>query len=171
MVKAYESAGFSVHSVAFFQAEVYGGADIGPNDVAFPFDSPFRLYRGENVPPLADFMMGPFSVEDEGIFGRVARGIVSDVLVIQIEQPWLYPLARKLQSDVPHCRGALLVFSSQNIEAPMKRDILRASGLGPVTDQAFADIDALEREAARDSDLCLAVTAEDWNVLAALWCA
>jgi hypothetical protein len=165
MVKAYESAGFSVHSVAFFQAEVYGAADIGPNDVAFPFDSPFRLYRGDYVPPLADFMMGPFSAEDEGAFGQVARGIVSDVQVIQIEQPWLYPLARRLRSDVPHCRGALLVFSSQNIEAPMKRDMLLARGLGPAADQACADIDALEREAIRQSDLCLAVTAEDGAVL------
>jgi hypothetical protein len=154
-----------VHSVAFFQAEVYGAADLGPNDVAFPFDSPFRLYRGEYVPPLADFMMGPFSVGDEGVFGRVARGIDSAVQVIQIEQPWLYPLARRLQSDVPHCRDALLVFSSQNIEAPMKRDMLRARGLGAVCEQASADIDALEREAARQSDLCLAVTAEDGAVL------
>ena len=168
MVKAYESAGLSVHSVAFFQAEVYGAADIGPNDVAFPFDSPFRLYRGDYVPPLADFMMGPFSAEDEGAFGQVARGIVSDVQVIQIEQPWLYPLARRLRSDVPHCRGALLVFSSQNIEAPMKRDMLLARGLGPAADQACADIDALEREAIRQSDLCHAVTAEDGAVLECL---
>lgn len=165
MASAYETAGFTVRSVGFYQPEAYGEIDVGPNDVPFPIHSRFRLYRGERSPWLADFLTGLFAASDESAFHKVARSFVSNVQVIQIEQPWLYPLARRLQSEVPQCRGALLVFSTQNIEAPMKRDILRTLGGGLVSEQAIADIDALEQEAAQQSDLCLAVTAEDAEVL------
>jgi hypothetical protein len=151
--------------VAIFQAEVYGGADVGPDDIPFPFESPLRIYQGVPVPALADFLMGPFSVEDDATFRRVARAIDSPVHVIQVEQPWLYPLAHRLREEIPACRNALLVFSSQNIEAPMKRDMLDALGYGPLSDRAFADIDALERQAACASDLCLAVTTKDGKAL------
>lgn len=165
MAVAYKTAGFAVRSVGFYQPDAYDEIDIGPNDVPFPMDSRFRLYRGERSPWLADFLTGLFATSDERVFHKIALGFASNVQVIQIEQPWLYPLARKLQLEVPQCRGALLVFSTQNIEAPMKRDILRKLGGGLVSEQAIADIDALEQEAAQQSDLCLAVTAEDAEVL------
>lgn len=165
MVRAYEAAGFTVHPVGFYQPEAYGSLDIEPNDVPFPMDSPFRLYHGKHSPWLADFLMGLFAASDGNVFHKVAQCFDSNVEIIQFEQPWLYRLARRLQLEVPQCRGALLVFSSHNIEAPMKSDILHSLEGGEVSEQAIADIDALEQEAAQQSDLCLAVTAEDGQVL------
>jgi glycosyltransferase involved in cell wall biosynthesis len=165
MVRAYEAAGFTVRSVSFCQPEAHSQLDIGTNDVHFPMDSPFRRYRGEFSPYLTDFCIGLFAASDNKVIQKIARTITSDVQVIQFEQPWLYGLARRLKLEMHQCRSALLVFSSHNIEAPMKREILQTIGNGVVSEETIADIDALEHEAALQSDLCLAVTAEDAEVL------
>ncbi|MGX4643835.1 glycosyltransferase [Massilia sp. SYSU DXS3249] len=165
MVRVYEAAGFDVHPVGFYQAEAYEAADIGPDDVAFPGDSPFRNYRGVPMPALSDFLMGPFSVASDTVFRQVAGALPGPVDVIQIEQAWLYPLARWLQLESPLCRDAMLVNSSHNIEAPMKRAILGQQYEPALIEQAVADMAAIEAELARDAALSLAVTREDAETL------
>lgn len=165
MVRVYEAAGFDVHPVGFYQAEAYEPADIGPYDVAFPADSPFRHYRGVPMPALSDFLMGPFSVASDRVFRQVADALPGPVDVIQIEQSWLYPLAHWLQLESPLCRGALLVNSSHNIEAPMKRAILGQQYEPALIEHAVADMSAIESELAREAALSLAVTTGDAEVL------
>lgn len=165
MLRVYEAAGFDVHPVGFYQAEAYEAGDIGPYDVAFPSDSEFRNYRGVAMPALSDFLMGPFSVASDHIFRQITDALPGPVDVIQVEQPWLYALARWLQLESPLCRGALLVNSSHNIEAPMKRAILEQQYEPALIDHAVADMSAIERELAREAELSLAVTVEDADAL------
>lgn len=165
MLRVYEAAGFDVHPVGFYQAEAYEAADIGPYDIAFPGDSPFRNYRGVPMPALSDFLMGPFAVASDQVFRKIADALPGPVDVIQVEQPWLYALARWLQLESPLCRGALLVNSSHNIEAPMKRAILGQGADPALIEQAVADMSAIERELAFEAELSLAVTVEDAEAL------
>lgn len=165
MLRVYEAAGFDVHPVGFYQAEAYEAADIGPYDVAFPGDSPFRNYLGTPMPALSDFLMGPFAVASDAVFRKIADALPGPVDVIQVEQPWLYALARWLQLESPLCRNALLVNSSHNIEAPMKRAILGQGTDPALVERAVADMSAIERELAREAELSLAVTAEDADAL------
>jgi glycosyltransferase involved in cell wall biosynthesis len=165
MLRVYEAAGFDVHPVGFYQAEAYEADDIGPNDIAFPHDSPFRNYLGVPLPALSDFLMGPFAVASDSVFRQVAAGLPGPVDVIQVEQPWLYGLARWLQAELPACRGAVLVNSSHNIEAPMKRGILAQHCTPQLIEHAVADMASIERELAHDAELSLAVTVEDAEVL------
>lgn len=165
MLRVYEAAGFDVHPVGFYQAEAYEAADIGPWDVAFPHDSPFRNYLGVPLPALSDFLMGPFAVASDDVFRQVAASLPGPVDVIQVEQPWLYALARWLQTELPACRGAVLVNSSHNIEAPMKRGILAQHCAPDVIEHAVADMTSIERELAHDAELSLAVTVEDAEIL------
>jgi glycosyltransferase involved in cell wall biosynthesis len=165
MLRVYKAAGFDVHPVGFYQAEAYEAADIGPYDVAFPGDSSFRNYLGVPMPALSDFLMGPFSVASTRIFRQIVDALPGPVDVIQVEQPWLYALARWLQLESPLCQRALLVNSSHNIEAPMKRAILDQQYEPALIDHAVADMSAIERELAREAELSLAVTVEDAEVL------
>ena len=165
MLRVYEAAGFDVHPVGFYQAEAYEAADIGPYDIAFPGDSPFRNYLGVPMPALSDFLMGPFALASEAVFRKIADALPGPVDAIQVEQPWLYALARWLQLESPLCRGALLVNSSHNIEAPMKRAILGQGSDPALIEQAVADMAAIERELAFEAELSLAVTLEDAEAL------
>ncbi|WP_332876216.1 glycosyltransferase [Massilia sp. S19_KUP03_FR1] len=165
MARAYKSAGFEVHSVAFYQAEAYEAADLGRFDVAFPADSPYRNYLNTPMPILSDFLMGPFSVSHERILRQVIDQLPGPVDVIQLEQPWLYPLAAALRRQSAQCRGALLVNSTNNIEAPMKRAMLAGQFSDSLIDQMVADMDAIERDLTREAVLSLGVTVDDAAVL------
>lgn len=159
--RVYEAAGFDVHAVGFYQAEAYEAADVGPYDIAFPSDSPFRQYLGVPMAPLSDFLMGPFAVASDQVFRQIASKLPGQVDVIQVEQPWLYALARWLQLESPLCSRALLVNSSHNIEAPMKRAILAPHCEPALIDVAVEEMSAVERELACEAALSIAVTVED----------
>ncbi len=162
---AFEEAGFMVRSIGFYQAEAYGAAEIGKNDVPFPSDSPHRLYQGKLIPALSDFIMSSFSVSNKHAFRQVANSIEFDIDAIIVEQPWFHPLAKRLKREVPRCRNSVVVFSSQNIEAPMKREILGTSIESSVVDTVITEISTIEGAAARESDLTVAVTHEDAEIL------
>ncbi|MCL2657704.1 MAG: glycosyltransferase [Betaproteobacteria bacterium] len=154
--------GFDVQSIGFYQEEGYRKDALSPHDVAFPPQSPFRLYRGNHIPELTDFAMTFFAVNDEQAYRQVKQAVRATIDVIIVEQPWFYPLAKRLQAEVPACRDTIIVFSSQNIEAPMKRGMFE--NLNSITTEAIEDIASLEREAAREADFSVAVTEEDANV-------
>ncbi|OBQ60220.1 hypothetical protein A8146_19865 [Mesorhizobium loti] len=83
--------------------------------------------------------------------------------VIHVEQPWLWPLAKALREHSQYS-SSLLVYGSQNIEAPLKRGILTDSRVADFEDVTEA-VDRLERQAAHEADLTVAVTQEEVDVL------
>jgi len=160
IARTYRNSGFMVHPFAVYELENYHKSDVGADDVPFDATSSFRLYRGRRVPFINNFLAGRFAASDEGAFQKIQRRVPSHVDVIEIEQPWLLPLAQRLRRELPACRHACLVYGSQNIEAPMIKSIFDSHGMCDA-DDVLADIDALEREAAREADLVFAVTAGD----------
>lgn len=83
--------------------------------------------------------------------------------IIQIDHPWLWPLAKAVLAEQP---GGRLVYSSHNIEWRLKEEILAALG---ITNQAGAveETRRLEYELAAAADRVFAVTREDQAELAA----
>ena len=72
---------------------------------------------------------------------------------IHVEQPWLWPVALK-RILFP---SVILIYGSQNIEMPLKKEILTGANLGDCSEVLKA-VDNLEKQAARESNLCFAVT-------------
>ena len=163
IAKAYKAANWQVESMAIYEPEGYGTQRRGARDLPFPVDSPYRKFHGRHVPLVSDLLTGYYAAADDGGFGEVVRHLPSRVDVIHAEQPWLWPLAKRLK-QLPGFENVRLIYGSQNIEAPLKRDILKSCG---VTDAAevVAEIDALERQAACEADAAIAVTKSDLAVL------
>lgn len=161
--QSFREHSFDVQSISFCQEEAYPSDMMASGDIAFPLQSRFRLYKGRIMPDLCDYLMASFSINDKRAYKQVINSIHQPVDVIVVEQPWFYPLAKRLQEEVALCRQAVIVFSSQNIEAPMKRQIL--GEIDPISAEAAEEVSLLEQKAARFSDLSVAVTEEDAEVL------
>ena len=163
IAKAYAAAGWQVESMAIFEAEAYAAPALGPRDVAFPPESPYRQFQGRNVPLVSDLQSGRYAAADDGGFALVAARLPRQIDAIHVEQPWLWPLAQRLKQLAGFAK-ACLVYGSQNIEAPLKRDILASYGVSDAP-AVVAEIDALEQQASRAADVALAVTQADLALL------
>lgn len=159
-----ERNGFNVQTIGFYQSEAYGPDDLGEQDIPFPVDSPFRLYQGNAVAGISDFSMAAFSASDD-VVRKVADATTKKISAIVLDQPWMYPLAERLKQSEPPYKDAVIIYSSHNIEAPMKLQIIEATHDAKTVAAIVADIDSLERRAACQSDLCIAVTDADAAVL------
>ena len=161
---AYEAANWQVESMAIYEPEGYGAQRQGPRDLPFPVDSPFRQFKGRDVPLVNDLLTGFYAAADDGGFAAVVRQLPPVVDAIHVEQPWLWPLAKRIK-QLPGFEKTILIYGSANIEAPLKLEILTSYG---VADSALviAEIDALERRAACEADVAVAVTKSDLATLA-----
>ena len=160
---AFEAANWQVESMAIYEPEGYGAQRRGPRDLPFPVDSPFRQFEGRDVPLVNDLLTGLYAAADDGGFGVVVRQLAPAVDVIHVEQPWLWPLAKRIK-QLPGFEKTILIYGSANIEAPLKQEILTSYGVADSA-QVVADIDALERRAACEADVTVAVTKSDLATL------
>lgn len=158
------AAGHEVHSLAVYEPENYGGDALEPHDIEFPLDSPFRHAK---LPFLTDCASGQFLAGDERAWRAFAQAMKRFApQVVSLEQPWLLPAVMRWRTEHPE-RPVALVNSSQNIEAPLKREIL-ADWPGAEVEMAVRRIEALEREAAQVCDLSIACTEDDAAELVAM---
>lgn len=165
VAKAYAAAGWQVESLAVCEEESFATQRVGPRDMVFPAASPYRQFKGRNVPLVADLQTGLFAAADDGGFALVKARLPQQLVAIHVEQPWLWPLALRLK-QLPGLEHVVLIYGSQNIEAPLKRDILASYQVSHADVQAVvAEIDAVEQRAARAADITLAVTHADLAVL------
>lgn len=161
---AFEAANWQVESMAIYEPEGYGEQRQGPRDLPFPVDSPFRQFKGRDLPLVNDLLTGLYAAADDGGFAAVARQLPPVVDAIHVEQPWLWPLAKRIK-QLPGFEKTILIYGSANIEAPLKLEILTSYGVADSA-QVIADIDALERRAACEADVAVAVTKSDLATLA-----
>ncbi len=154
--------GHDVRALAVYEPENYGGDLVGRHDIAFPQSSPFR---DSALPYCTDYASGDFLAGDPTAYGEFAQFALAFAPdAIMLEQPWLLPAVERLRREHPGLRFRL-VYSSQNIEAPLKREIL--DGLPADRVDAIAGrIELRQRAAARAADLTIAVTDADRKVLA-----
>jgi glycosyltransferase involved in cell wall biosynthesis len=163
IAKAFSDCGWQVISLAVYEPEGYAPAVLGPLDVEFSPGSPYRKFKGLDVPLINDLLVGDFAAADDGGFPEIKKKLPAQLDAIHVEQPWLWPLALRLKA-LPEYAKACLIYGSQNIEAPLKQEILESYGVGSVAPVIEA-IDALERNAAKTADVTVAVTQTDLDVI------
>jgi len=165
IVKSYEAMGWLVSSVAVCESNSSAsvGADLGPHDFYFPNEAPYDLVNGKKIPFAKDYLSGRYAASEGVGFKRLCKNLPSRIDVIQVEQPWMWPAACAIR-QLPQYANALLVYSSHNIEAPLKRAILDSYQVADA-DDFVREIEQLERAICAQADLCLAVTSADLEVL------
>lgn len=163
IAKAYQAAGWTVESIAVYEPRAYGSDSVGRQDLPFPLDSPYRLLGGQAVPATDDLLSGRYAAAEDGGWGPILGRLPPTIDAIHVEQPWMWPLAQKIVALPPY-RQARLIYGSQNIEYPLKKDIF--ASLGVRDDWGLVQaIEELERQAVQEADLSLAVTQADYDVL------
>jgi hypothetical protein len=160
IAKTYQSAGWQVASIAIYDG---GGYPVGPHDIPFPFTPEWRKFQGHSIPLIDDFLSGVYAASDYGGYPLVMKNLPKYIDAIHVEQPWLWPLAHKIQASFEH-RHIILIYGSQNIETPLKKEILDSWNVSESEDVLEA-IKSLEKQAAQESDICFAVTEADRRVL------
>jgi len=163
LMQIYAAAGIEARAVTVYQTELYGGEAVSKHDYPFPERSRFRT---SELPLCTDIASGTFAAEDPGAWAHM-RAEVQRFRpdVIQLEQPWLWPVVERLRASHPGLRFRV-VYSSQNVEAPLKRHMVEGAK-DALADEVIGRIDELERRVARESDLSIAVTESDAATLRA----
>lgn len=91
-------------------------------------------------------------------FVKTVERIQPDAL--QLEQPFMWPLARRLRGSF--ARRLPLIYSSHNVEAPLKRAIMAGGGMPrDLCDRTTAIVENIEAEICQDSSLIISVSASD----------
>jgi len=160
---AFRDAGWHVESLAVYEPEVYGSSQLGDRDVPLPLSSPYLRFRGRHVPLITDLLTGEYAAADDGGFKKIKTRLPSTMDAILVEQPWLWPLAVKIKT-LPQYSNVILIYGSENIEAPLKKDILDSYKV-PNTDEVISKISALEKIAASQAEITVAVTRSDLDTL------
>lgn len=159
IIAAYRRAGFGVQNINLYDLAAATGQRMGPHDFAYPAGTPWRAWNGKAIPLVDDLTSGRYAANDADAYESITRAVRPAPAVIHLEQPWLLPLVQRWKQE-GRFAGARLVYGSQNIEAPLKQAILAHYGIAEAAAVA-AEIDHLERQASREADLVLAVSASD----------
>ena len=163
--KAYRAAGLAAHTLTVCEQEILGEAGPGDTCIGFPVRSRFRRWQGRDVPLINDLLVGRFASEDERAYRAIKKRLPARVDCVDLHQPWLVPLVERLRRE-PAYRSAHVVYNSQNIEAPLKYDMLVQHGVADAQSIAH-EVAALEQRAARVCDGVVAVSQADTRQLRA----
>lgn len=155
---------FSVvrHSAVFYRGFY---SDYGKQDIFLSGSSEQSVERS---PLTGDIICGEAIYRDDTVKSKMKKillGLHPDI--IHIEQPFPYLGLKPLLEELGlHPK---IVFGSQNIEAPMKREILENAG---VEESKIAEyegvISRLEADMSKESDLVVACTPDDRTAHAAM---
>jgi len=163
IAKAYKSAGWHVENIAIFPVNGYPKESLGPNDLPFPVTQEWRRFKGRKIPLIDDLLSGMYAASNSGGFPFILERLPQHINVIHVEQPWLWPLAVKIKGLLAY-QNVRLVYGSQNIETPLKKDILDSFNIDDCAD-ALEAIELLEKQAVQEADICFAVTEADRKTL------
>lgn len=159
IVDAYREVGHTVVPVGVFDGGIY--RDHSKYDIELSSEA---TREARSHPWTSDILCGEAVYSDPEVKREMIkrlRSVKPDVL--HFEQPFMYlglkPLLRELGMSPK------IIFGSQNIEGPMKREILEGQFVpqGDV-EKAVATIDKIENELARDADIVVACTKSDADV-------
>jgi len=140
----------------------------GPLDLSLPWTARVAVRWLRSPPGLGDLRRAWWCAGATAPVRRLAALGPPRVDLLLAEHPWVYPLARRLRDEGPW-RAARLVYSSHNVEWALREQVWRLGGTpAAVAARGVEAIRALEAEAARGADLCLAVSEEDAAALRGL---
>lgn len=159
IVQAYQANFTAVRHCAIFFKGFY--ADFGQDDIALSRASEMLIRQS---PLTGDIICGDSIYKDPKVKRKLTKLFLSfQPQVIHIEQPFTYLGLKPLLKEIN--LKPKLIFGSQNIEAPMKREILESAHI-PDKDitAAVNTIEAIETELIFDSELVVACTPQDLEV-------
>ena len=145
------------HSAVFFRGFY---ADYNADDIALGGVGEQLVMQS---PLTGDMVCGEAIYKDPVVKKKMTKLLLElQPDIIHIEQPFPYLGVRPLLDELN--LKPKLVFGSQNIEAPMKREILESANV-PIQEinTAVRIISELEHELSKDSDLVVACTESDLN--------
>ena len=166
VISAYRQAGFQVQSVNLYDSNAAAGQPRGPHDIDYPSQTAFRKWNNKAIPLIDDLTSGQYAANDEHAYQAITGTLAGTPDIIHLEQPWLLPLVQRWRKEglIPGCR---LIYGSQNIEAPLKRTILKQYHVDEAETIA-SEIAQLETEACLQADIVLAVSESDRQALTQL---
>jgi glycosyltransferase involved in cell wall biosynthesis len=163
IAKNYRYNGFQVESIAVYEPGGYSQNAVGKLDIPFPVNSSYRMYKGVGAALISDLQSGQYAESlDEG-FAEVYRNLPAKIDVIHVEQPWLWPVARRIK-QLKNYQNVILVFGTQNIESHLKYQILMRQNF-IYAEEVFNQITTLEKDACVEADIVFAVTDTDCDTL------
>jgi len=163
IAKAYSEIGMQVVNMAVYEPGAYASDVLGPLDMPLPIQSPYRTQYGEGAALISDILAGEYIASDSGGFNEAYSRLPEHIDVIHSEQPWLWAFAKRIKETEKY-KSALTVYGSQNIEAPLRRDILVKYDV-EFAEHIFYKVESLEIQATSEADIVAAVTLSDLNVL------
>jgi glycosyltransferase involved in cell wall biosynthesis len=154
----YERSGITYSYACIYNSNHYRGPDVGPFDLKLIVpESEIGL---EGV--IGDLISGRQGASDAASFQHF-MGVVERLSpdALQLEQPFMWPLAKRLRQTWR--AGKLpVIYSSHNVEAPLKQGILLSGGMAPdLRSKICSEIEGLEAELVREADLIVCVSAAD----------
>jgi glycosyltransferase involved in cell wall biosynthesis len=166
----YENRNFAYTYACLYNPAHYKRPHVGPYD--YELDTSKSELALTNL--IGDFMAGHQAANDPATFQHFSEIFEqTSPDVIQLEQPFMWPLAKRLQ-QMRRSGKPLLVYSSHNIEAPLKRIVLAASQTeSQLREKICSDIEHMEAELVRDADAIVCVSQADGEFYrheAKSWC-
>ncbi|KDA00339.1 glycosyltransferase [Hyphomonas oceanitis] len=160
----YSSVGVQYQYACVYQGAHYTQEDVSSDDVAIMAldNDPYRA-----IPLIDDVRAGWQAGGETNLVTHkrllaVAERFAPDV--IQLEQPFMWPFVKRLRQD-PRWAEMPVIYSSQNLEAPLKRDMLTSANVrSDDVRVAFDLINRTEAELCRAASLIIACSAEDQAV-------
>lgn len=158
----YRRIGIDVETIAVMHEAQYRAGEREKNDIALPGASAFWNLE---QPRFVDLQTGACLAGEDRAY-QAFKHILdrAQVDAIQLEQPWLYPAAKRYV-DERKARGEAtprIIYSSQNIEWKLKRDERGAHDAPNASHMIeVRKVEALELDVAMASDLIVACTDEE----------
>ena len=154
----YENYGTKYLYACIYDPTHYSKTDVGEDDhplIIRPSEAGMSNLIGDLMSGR-QFELDPPTLQH---FTCVLKRINPDA--IQVEQPFMWPLAECLR-QIANSPSLRLIYSSHNVEAPLKREILVSLGVNPeLYKQICAEIGAMEADLCRKADLIVSVTHDD----------
>jgi len=154
----YKAAGMEYRHACVYDARHYSADEVGPDDL--PFGLMGGLYA--QAPFIDDLASGAFAASHAAPYEHFSALIETwRPDVVQMEQPFMWPLVRRLRRE-GKLDGVVLVYSSHNVEGPLKRDILETAGVERrIVARVEGEIEAIEKEIVESSDMLISVSEAD----------
>jgi hypothetical protein len=154
----YRSVGVEYVYTCIYDSDHYPSSLVGPHDIPL---IPPESDEGP-IPLIGDILSGRQGADNEVSFQHflnVVEQLKPDAL--QLEQPFMWPLAKRLR-EVLGPRTLPLIYSSYNVEGPLKEAILAGNGVSPDLRRRICDgIEQMEAQVCREAALVVCVTAAE----------
>lgn len=154
----YEKVGINYAYTCIYHSDHYSQALVGPYDIPL---LPPTSDEGP-VALIGDILSGRQGAANDSSFHhflQIVQRLKPDAL--QLEHPFMWPLAKRLR-DTGGARSMPLIYSSHNVEAPLKDAILSGAGVPHAVRQRIREsIEQMEAQICHEAALVVCVTTAD----------